>query len=216
MGYTWIGEAAQFMSAPFPAEAWNPALPGRSSWTSQGLDRVVIFEETEPFVEGLCKRIFQEEKIGVEVLGRSGFLPSDGELSLAAVLDGIEKAAPKVKVKKPETPAMDIHVPIRTRTQCVGCNYRGILNALKQTFEAQEWLATLAATMPAPSALAPVHHLLHGLVGSHTAEWSFPLNRPSSLSLGIPPSSQRHPGADQRGQQQDQRQRNPGEIQSRP
>jgi indolepyruvate ferredoxin oxidoreductase alpha subunit len=100
---------------------------------ARGLKKVVVFEETEPFVESLCKKIFQEEKIGVEVLGRSGFLPSDGELSLQAVLDGVEKAVPKVKVRKPKTPEMDIHIPIRTRTQCVGCNYRGILNALKQT-----------------------------------------------------------------------------------
>ena len=44
---------------------------------------MVIFEETEPFVEGLFKRIFHEEKIEVEVLGRSGFVPSDGELTRA-------------------------------------------------------------------------------------------------------------------------------------
>jgi indolepyruvate ferredoxin oxidoreductase alpha subunit len=135
MGYTWIKEAEQFLGAKLSLlKLGTLPLPRKKLLKFvKGLDRVVVFEETEPFVEGLCRKIFQEEKVGVEVLGRSGFLPSDGELSLAAVLEGIEKAAPKVKVRKPKTPAMDIHIPIRTRTQCVGCNYRGILNALKQT-----------------------------------------------------------------------------------
>jgi indolepyruvate ferredoxin oxidoreductase beta subunit len=48
----------------------------------KGLDKVIIFEETESLVENLCKTIFQEERIGVEVLGRSEFLPSDGELNV--------------------------------------------------------------------------------------------------------------------------------------
>ncbi len=94
---------------------------------------MVIFEETEPFVEGLFKKIFHEEKIEVEVLGRSGFVPSDGELTVQMILETIAKAAPGVKITQPVVPTLDVHVPIRTRTQCVGCNYRGILNALKQT-----------------------------------------------------------------------------------
>jgi indolepyruvate ferredoxin oxidoreductase alpha subunit len=135
MGYTWIKEAAQFMSAPLPLlKLGTLPLPRKKILEfAQGLEKVIIFEETEPFVEDLCKKIFQEEKIAVEVLGRSGFLPSDGELNVTMVLDAVEKAAPKVKLSRPEAPSLEVHIPIRTRTQCVGCNYRGILNALKQT-----------------------------------------------------------------------------------
>jgi indolepyruvate ferredoxin oxidoreductase, alpha subunit len=135
MGYTWIREAAQFMSAPLPLlKLGTLPLPRKKILEfAQGLEKVIIFEETEPFVEDLCKKMFQEEKIAVEVLGRSGFLPSDGELNVTMVLDAVEKAAPKVKLSRPEAPPLEVHIPIRTRTQCVGCNYRGILNALKQT-----------------------------------------------------------------------------------
>jgi indolepyruvate ferredoxin oxidoreductase alpha subunit len=49
------------------------------------------------------------------------------------ILETLSRAAPNIKVTQPEVPKLDIHIPIRTRTQCVGCNYRGILNALKQT-----------------------------------------------------------------------------------
>ncbi len=135
MGYTWIKEAEQFLEGKLPLlKLGTLPLPRRKLLEfCRGLEKIVVFEETEPFVENLCKAIFQEEKINIEVLGRSGFLPSDGELNLLVVLEGIKKAVPTLKVNIPETPALDIHIPIRTRTQCVGCNYRGILNALKQT-----------------------------------------------------------------------------------
>jgi len=135
MGYTWIKEAEQFLDPKLPLlKLGTLPLPRKKLMEFvRGLKQVIIFEETEPFVESLSKKIFQEEKIGVEVLGRSGFLPSDGELNVQMVLDAVQKAAPWVKINRPETPTLDVHIPIRTRTQCVGCNYRGILNALKQT-----------------------------------------------------------------------------------
>jgi indolepyruvate ferredoxin oxidoreductase alpha subunit len=135
MGYTLIKEAEQYLNHKLPLlKLGTLPLPRRKiKEFVKGLEKVVIFEETEPFVEGLFKKIFQEEKIAVEVLGRSGFVPSDGELTLQMILETVSKAAPKVKVAQPEVPTIDVHIPIRTRTQCVGCNYRGILNALKQT-----------------------------------------------------------------------------------
>jgi len=135
MGYTWIKEAEQFMDSRFPLlKLGTLPLPRKKILDFvKGLDKLIIFEETEPFVEDLCKRILQEEKVEIEVLGRSGFLPSDGELNVQVVLDAVQKAAPSVKINKPESPSLEVHIPIRTRTQCVGCNYRGILNALKQT-----------------------------------------------------------------------------------
>lgn len=134
MGYTLIKEAEQFLSKKLPLLKLGtlPLPRGKLREFVKGLEKVVIFEETEPFVEGLFKKIFHEEKIEVEVLGRSGFVPADGELNLQVVLEAIQKADPFVKVSQPEVPPLNVHIPIRTRTQCVGCNYRGILNALKQ------------------------------------------------------------------------------------
>jgi indolepyruvate ferredoxin oxidoreductase alpha subunit len=135
MGYTLIKEAEQYLDQKLPLLKLGtlPLPREKIKGFVQSLEKVVIFEETEPFVEGLFKRIFQEEKIEVEVLGRSGFVPSDGELNLQMILETISKAAPWVNLAQPQVPTLDLHIPIRTRTQCVGCNYRGILNALKQT-----------------------------------------------------------------------------------
>ena len=135
MGYTLIKEAEQYLDQKLPLLKLGtlPVPREKIKGFVQGLEKVVIFEETEPFVEGLFKRIFQEEKIEVEVLGRSGFVPSDGELNVQMILETVAKAAPRVKLAQPQVPTLDLHIPIRTRTQCVGCNYRGILNALKQT-----------------------------------------------------------------------------------
>ena len=135
MGYTLIKEAEQYLDQKLPLLKLGtlPLPQEKIKGFVQGLEKVVIFEETEPFVEGLFKKIFQEEKIEVEVLGRSGFVPSDGELNVQMILETVAKAAPRVKLAQPQVPTLDLHIPIRTRTQCVGCNYRGILNALKQT-----------------------------------------------------------------------------------
>lgn len=135
MGYTWIKEAQQFMAGRLPLlKLGTLPLPRKKLLEFvKGLEKLVVFEETEPFVEDLCKRILQEEKIQIEVIGRSGFLPSDGELNVQMVLDAVEKISPATKINRPQAPALEVHIPIRTRTQCVGCNYRGILNALKQT-----------------------------------------------------------------------------------
>jgi indolepyruvate ferredoxin oxidoreductase alpha subunit len=135
MGYTLIKEAEQYLDRKLPLlKLGTLPLPRKKiKEFAKGLEKVVIFEETEPFVEGLFKKIFHEDKIEVEVLGRSGFVPSDGELTVQMILESIAKAAPGVKITQPVVPTLDVHVPIRTRTQCVGCNYRGILNALKQT-----------------------------------------------------------------------------------
>jgi indolepyruvate ferredoxin oxidoreductase, alpha subunit len=135
MGYTLIKEAEQYLGRKLPLlKLGTLPLPKKKiKKFVERLEKIVVFEETEPYAEGLIKRIFHEEKIEVEVLGRSGFVPSDGELTLQTILDAVRKAAPDVKITQPEVPVLKIHIPIRTRTQCVGCNYRGILNALKQT-----------------------------------------------------------------------------------
>ncbi len=134
MGYTLVKEAEQFMEERLPVlKLGTLPLPRKKVLDFvRDLEKVIVFEELEPFVEGLLKQIFQEEGIGVEVCGRSGFIPSDGELTVQGVLDAVKQAAPWAGVREPEAPQLDVTIPIRTRTQCVGCSYRGILYALKK------------------------------------------------------------------------------------
>jgi indolepyruvate ferredoxin oxidoreductase alpha subunit len=134
MGYTLIKEAEQFMEERMPVlKLGTLPLPRKKVREFvDGLEKIIVFEETEPFVEGLLKQLFHEEGIEVEILGRSGFVPSDGELNVQIVLDTIKRAVPFLRVEQPEAPPLDVYIPIRTRTQCIGCNYRGILHALKR------------------------------------------------------------------------------------
>ncbi|MBW1765810.1 MAG: 4Fe-4S binding protein [Deltaproteobacteria bacterium] len=134
MGYTLVKEAEQFLEERMPLLKLGTLPIPRKKVREfvSGLDKIIVFEETEPFVEGLLKQFFHEEGIEVEVLGRSGFVPSDGELSMQIILDAIKRSSPSIRVTQPEAPPLDVYIPIRTRTQCVGCNYRGILYALKR------------------------------------------------------------------------------------
>jgi len=134
MGYTLIKEAEQFLEERMPVLKLGTLPIPRKKIRAfvDGLEKIIVFEETEPFVEGLIKKLFHEEGIEVEVLGRSGFVPSDGELNVQIVLDTIKRAVPSLRVTQPDVPPLDVYVPIRTRTQCIGCHYRGILHALKR------------------------------------------------------------------------------------
>ena len=134
MGYTLVKEAEQFIEEKLPVlKLGTLPLPRKKVLAFvRGLEKVIVFEELEPLVEGQLKQIFQEEGLLLEVCGRSGFIPSDGELTVQTVLDAVKRAAPSAVVKAPEAPELDVYIPIRTRTQCVGCSYRGILYALKK------------------------------------------------------------------------------------
>ena len=133
IGYAFIKEALQYVDKPYPVlKLCTLPLPESKVISFvKNLDTVVIFEEINPVVEKMIKGILFDKGIKVKVLGRSGFLPSDGELSTQTVLDAIKKLDPTVKVQEFETPDLGLEVPGRMRTQCIGCNYRPMLHSLK-------------------------------------------------------------------------------------
>jgi len=135
IGYTYIKEVESAFGRKFPLLKLGtlPLPRGKVLDFLKGKKRVVVFEEIEPVVENLIKQLCQEEKIQAEILGRSGFYPSDGELTASLVLAAIRKAAPEVEVSREYQPRqVDIEVPVRTRTQCVGCAHRALLYNLKR------------------------------------------------------------------------------------
>jgi indolepyruvate ferredoxin oxidoreductase alpha subunit len=79
----------------------------------------------------MIKELLYDEGIIVRVLGRSAFLPAEGELSTTLVLDSIRRLRPDLAAVASVPVGSGIDVPLRTRTQCVGCSYRGMLHALK-------------------------------------------------------------------------------------
>ena len=88
-----------------------------------------MLEEIEPVVEKLVKQLCFTNKVMLDIWGRDGYLPAEGELSANLVLTAIECA---VTGQPFPQPAQGTYIPARTRTQCSGCSHRGLLAALKE------------------------------------------------------------------------------------
>lgn len=135
IGYAFVKEAEKILGKKFPVLKLGtlPLPRNKVAEFARKMDKLVVYEDSEAVVEGILKQLFFDEGIKVEVVGRSGFLPTAGELSTTAVLKSLAALYPELEKKIPETVPLEMKVPIRTRTQCVGCQYRGLLHALKLT-----------------------------------------------------------------------------------
>jgi indolepyruvate ferredoxin oxidoreductase alpha subunit len=135
MGYTYVKEAARDFDKTYPVMKLNTLpVPERKVLSFiKGKTRVIVFEEIEPVVENLIKQLCNDHGLQVEVLGRSGFYASDGELTAQVVSDTVRRADPELRLRNevPDIP-LGIDVPVRTRTQCVGCAHRAMLYSVKR------------------------------------------------------------------------------------
>ncbi len=133
IGYAYVKEAEKILEKKFPIlKLGTLPLPRDKVLKFAGkMDKLVVYEDSEAVVEGLIKQLLHDEGIEVEVVGRSGFLPMEGELSTQVVLTSLAALYPDLEKSLPKSVPLDIDIPIRTRTQCVGCPYRGLLHALK-------------------------------------------------------------------------------------
>jgi len=133
IGYAFVKEAEQMLGKKFPVlKLGTLPLPRKKVLQfARNMDRLVVYEDSEAVVEGLIKQLLHDEGIQTEVAGRSGFLPTEGELSTEATAASLVKLYPELERSVPESAPLDIDIPIRTRTQCIGCPYRGLLHALK-------------------------------------------------------------------------------------
>jgi len=133
IGYAYVREAEKILGKKFPVlKLGTLPLPGDKVAEFAGrMDKLVVYEDSEPVVEGMLKELFYDRGIRVEVVGRSGFLPMEGELSTGIVLKSLATLYPELEKSIPPTAPLEMEIPVRTRTQCVGCAYRGLLHALK-------------------------------------------------------------------------------------
>ncbi len=133
IGYAFVKEAEKLVGKKFPVlKLGTLPLPKEKVLKfARQVERLVVYEDSEAVVEGLLKQLFFDERVEVEVVGRSGFLPAEGELSTTVVLQSLVELYPELKRKVPVLTPLEMKIPVRTRTQCVGCQYRGLLYALK-------------------------------------------------------------------------------------
>lgn len=130
IGYAFLKEAEQIYGKKLPVMKISTLpLPEQKVLSFvKGLTKVVVFEEVEPVVEILIKKLCFEHNVALEILGRDSYLPKEGELSANLVLTAIESA---LAGKPYPTVEQGEYVPARTRTQCSGCSHRGLLIAMK-------------------------------------------------------------------------------------
>lgn len=135
IGYAFVKEAEKILGKKFPVLKLGtlPLPRNKVLQFAKKMDKLVVYEDSEAVVEGILKQLFYDEGLKVEVVGRSGFLPSEGELSATIAVKSLVELYPELKKKIPATVPLEMKVPIRTRTQCVGCQYRGLLHSLKLT-----------------------------------------------------------------------------------
>lgn len=142
IGYSYIKEAETLLSIKLPIlKLGTLPLPKKKILSFiEKMDTVVVFEEIEPVVEGLLKQICCAEGIMLKILGRTGFLPSEGELTTEDVI----KAAIDLGLTEKILTLVDRKklLPVRTRTQCIGCSHRGMLSALKQAAKRSNAIVT--------------------------------------------------------------------------
>ncbi len=99
-----------------------------------GLEKVLVVEELEPFQEEALRVVAQKNGINVEILGKaSGHLPRLYEFDPAQVRSAIASAA-GIDVSSPDMPDLSgiPQLPMRPPTLCKGCPHRETYNEIKE------------------------------------------------------------------------------------
>jgi indolepyruvate ferredoxin oxidoreductase alpha subunit len=135
MGYTYLKEAGLNFNKSYPIlKLGTLPLPKEMVLKFlKGKKRILVFEEVEPVVENIIKQMALDAGIQVQVMGRTGFYQADGELTVPMVTKAVQKLDSDLSLKEEiNPPDLGMAVPIRTRTQCVGCAHRPLLHNLKR------------------------------------------------------------------------------------
>lgn len=109
------------------------------------IDKILVVEELEPFIETFSKRVFCnfcDAKRELEIHGKD-FLPNTGELSTDLVMKFFshffkiknEYLLEELEMKEKALQEIIPSLPIRQPTFCPGCQYRTVFYALKNTTE---------------------------------------------------------------------------------
>lgn len=149
----YVGEALSLLGDAVPAHkllrvATPHPFPRRLALDFlDGLERVLVVEELDPYIERELQRLAGERQIAVTILGKaSGHIPVAGENSVAAVTQAIAgffglslpapvSAASAVPVAAPELPA-------RPPVLCAGCSHRNSFLAVKRSMRKRRAIFT--------------------------------------------------------------------------
>lgn len=117
---------------PFPEEAALSFL--------RGIDRLIVAEELDPYLEEQVLQLIGKAHLPVDVYGKkNGFFPVSGEYNVDLVTDGINRAlaafGESLRLSH-SSPAVSREklppLPVRAPTLCAGCMHRTVFYAFKQ------------------------------------------------------------------------------------
>jgi indolepyruvate ferredoxin oxidoreductase alpha subunit len=96
--------------------------------------RVMVVEELEPVVEEQVERLARKVNPAVEILGKDGSIPREGELDFLTVRNAVARM-----LGRPEKPALRVAaaekiLPPRPPALCPGCSHRATYYAMRKAF----------------------------------------------------------------------------------
>jgi indolepyruvate ferredoxin oxidoreductase alpha subunit len=97
------------------------------------VSRVMVIEELEPVVEEQVQMLARKVNPNVEILGKEGFIPREGELDYLLVRNAIARMLGKTEKVALESPDVSI-LPPRPPALCAGCSHRATYYAMKKVF----------------------------------------------------------------------------------
>lgn len=97
------------------------------------VEKIVVLEELEPFLENEIRILAQKKSISVEVIGKdNALLPLNDEYSTLNITSVIREVLGMEAVKAENCPAEDL--PTRPPNLCAGCTHRAAYYAVKKVF----------------------------------------------------------------------------------
>lgn len=113
-------------TVPAPSQMINKLL--------KHVSKVLVVEELEPVLEEQVERIARKANPEVEIYGKNGFIPRDGELDFLRVRNAIALMEGLPEKPYSQIKAASIILPPRPPTLCPGCSHRATYYAMRKVF----------------------------------------------------------------------------------
>jgi indolepyruvate ferredoxin oxidoreductase alpha subunit len=112
-----------------------PSPQGMIRRMAEHVSRVMVVEELEPVLEEEVVRVARRVNPDIEILGKEGFLPREGELDLFLVRNAIAGAMGQSLWEGPRTAMPEANIlPPRPPALCPGCGHRATYYAMRKAF----------------------------------------------------------------------------------
>ncbi len=98
------------------------------------VSRVMVVEELEPVVEEQVERLARKVNPAVEILGKDGSIPREGELDFLTVRNAVARLLGRSEKPALRVAAAEKILPPRPPALCPGCSHRATYYAMRKAF----------------------------------------------------------------------------------